>query len=486
MRSLHQVMLFVFAVLSTLASCKDESDVGPPSENAQNGGAQQSHNIAGTSVNYVAADPAIYKPGQVADWAKNKDLKKIREHAWRLWGGITARTGQQYPSSGECAEKADLPVWDTWYGEAETFQRPATCLAGEHCRGFHLPRQAGGAQVLSFNKYSVEFLDWVDKNKFYDERTFIKINQQMDKDNTPVADRIIDAIPPDSATMLKPTFWVVPRDKPVMMPYWKGPHLDINGTLTPDHPVVSTWTRFVLYDPTGKADPNKAYPVKILGPNGFVNRMVKPDKIVDADDFYAVPLTEADVDYIKSGNIFTIGGVDVNDLKPCDLALLVGMHVTTAEFNNWTWQTFWWSPFPEDTNQPTVKAPFTHFNVATAYYFDDSNKQPQIAFNPYLEPPIEGPIFMNPQDHGSHSNCMTCHHAAAYPTTNRSSNPANMLLGNYQATGTITGGEQWFKGRVKTRFMWGMLMEAQMQGCTLQPNKTYRCKGDDDKTALQE
>lgn len=422
------------------------------------------HLVSGTSVEYVTANPAIYKPKQVAQWAQDKDLIKIRDHAWRLWGGITALTNQTYPSTGECTNQAKLATWDTWYSEAETFQRESTCIDNKSCREFHLPRQAGGAEVLSFNKYSREFLDWVNTNKFYDEQTFIDMNKSMTINNTPIIDRMINATPLPSATMLKPTFWVVKKNQPVMIPYWKGPHLDITGTLTAKRPVASTWTQFVLYDPTGKADPNKQYPVKILGPNGFEERMVKPDKVVTANDFYALPLTQSDVDYIKAGNIFTIGGLNTQDIEACDLALLVGMHVTSAEFKNWTWQTFWWSPFPDDNNQPTVKAPFTHFNVATAYYFDTPENKPHIAFNPYLETPIEGPIFMDPSDHGSRSNCMTCHHAAAYPTINRTANPANMLLGSYQSTGKITGDEQWFKGRVKTRFMWGMLMEAQMQG----------------------
>lgn len=426
--------------------------------------AMQLHQMAGVEINYVAPPPDIYQPTKVPEWAKERDLKSIREHAWRIWGGITERTGQAYPAKSECVAQADLAVWDTWYSEAETFQRETKCEDGQACREFHIPRQTGGTEVLSFNKYSQEFLTWVDQNAFYDESTFIEMNKEMTKNNTPTKDRIIGAIPPDSATMLKPTFWVVKSDEPAMMPYWEGPHLDINGTLNPDRPVVSTWTSFVLFDPTGEADPNKKYPVEILGPNGIEKHMVKPKKVVNAADFYAVPLTQSDVDYIKNGNIFTIGGLAPDQLAPCDLALLVGMHVTTAEFDNWTWQTFWWSPFPEDSNQPTVKPPFTHFNVATAYYFDDAAGNPHIAFNPYLEPPIEGPIFMNPSDHGSHSNCMTCHHAAAYPTPNRSANPGEMLQGAYKATGEITGAEQWFGDRVKTRFMWGMLMEAQMQG----------------------
>ena len=145
-----------------------------------------------------------------------------------------------------------------------------------------------------------------------------------------------------------------------MIPYWKGPlsPVSTDNSTTPRHPVVQTWKNFVLYDPTGKEDPTQARPVTIYGLDGPEVKMVVPDKVVTLDEFYSIPLTEGDVEYIQGANIFTIGGVKTSQIQPCDVAVLVGMHISTAEVTNWVWQTMYWNPFPSDNNQPTVTGPF--------------------------------------------------------------------------------------------------------------------------------
>ena len=170
------------------------------------------------------------------------------------------------------------------------------------------------------------------------------------------------------------------------------------------------------------------------------------------------------MDFVKAGNVFIINGVPVAELEAGDLALMVAHHVTTAEFGNWTWQSFWWSPDPSRQAPPTVPAPFDNYDLTLAYYMLGPDGEPHISMNPFLEPPDEGPIFMNPSQLGAKSNCMTCHHVAAFPTLNRESNPATMLLGSYVATGEISGTEQYFTDRVKSRFMWGMVNFNQQQG----------------------
>ena len=36
-----------------------------------------------------------------------------------------------------------------------------------------------------------------------------------------------------------------------------------------------------------------------------------------------------------------------------DVAILVAMHVSTRETARWTWQTFWWTPTPENPHAPS-------------------------------------------------------------------------------------------------------------------------------------
>lgn len=404
-----------------------------------------------------------------------KDLSAVRAHGWKLWGALTDMTSEEYvPGKQACGVSQNLAAFDTWYGEEEIFRTPIFCPDGKPCgegsipsHYWHTPRQAGGAQVLSFNKYSTEFVDWVDDNQLYDPATLDGWNKQLNADGTPNVDRTVDHFidpPQPVSTMLKPTFWVLKKDEPMMIPYWYGPLNPVSpaNSDTPRHPTAVTWKNFVLYDPTGKADPTAPREVTIYGLEGPEKHMVVPKKVVTADEFYALPLTAEDVKFIQGANIFTIGGVDVTEIEPCDIAVLVGMHVTTAEVKNWTWQTFYWNPFPSDTSQPTVEGPFRNFDMATAYYFDGSDGEPHIAYNPYLEPPITGPTFMNPMTmYGADSNCMSCHHAAGYPTINGTTNPGTMLQGSYFAKGPVTGSEQWFNNRIQTTFMWGLVMSMQ-------------------------
>lgn len=429
---------------------------------------------------YVPADSEYYATTPQEQQAlqqaiDHRDLETIRDHGWKLWGSITQLTSQTaQPGAAECGVNSNIAVFDTWYGEEEIYRTPIFCPDGKPCaegsiptRYWHTPRQSGGAQLLSFNKYNTEFVDWVNHYKLYDPATLTAWNEQLTADNVATAERSIDRFvepPAATATMLKPTYWLLKRNQPMMVPYWKGPlsPVSLENTDTPRHPVVETWKNFVLYDPTGKADPTIPRPVVVYGVNGPEKKMVVPDKVVSLEDFYSIPLSEKDVKYIQGANIFTIGGINVKEIEPCDVAVLVGMHVTTAEVKNWVWQTMYWNPFPDDHHQPGVSGPFRNFDMATAYFFNDASGKPHIAYNPYLEPPITGPTFMNPMTmYGADSNCMSCHHAAAFPTMNGDSSPAVMLQGSYIANGEVSGAEQWFENRIKTTFMWSMVMSVQ-------------------------
>ena len=425
-------------------------------------------------ITYVPADPNAYVPGKtIQEWADTFQDDKIRGHSFQLWAAITARTGQIYSvkDSTGTTTSVDLAVFDTWFDEFEVFDsQPTNCAPPDSCkqaRHYHQARQtatgapSGGAEVISFNKYSIEFKDYVEKYHYNEKQTLVALNQKFIRDNTPLEKRTTEGVA-DQATMLKPSFWVIKRDRPTPMPYWKGTGDTIAGTTDPDRPVVATWEQIVVVDPTGKAKPGEPYTVPLLTKNGFIQKTYKDYKILGVDQFYAVPLSQSDVDYIRAGKVFNVWGLKSANIEVGDLALLVAMHVTTAETGPWTWQTFFWRPDAVADSPASVKGPFRYFDTVETYYFMNKDGTPKIGFNPYLETPIEGPIFMNPQTmRGSHSNCMTCHHAAAFPTMNQDPSPAFMLQGSYVGTGTITGKEQWFKNRVKTHFMWGMVLQNQ-------------------------
>ena len=88
-----------------------------------------------------------------------------------------------------------------------------------------------------------------------------------------------------------------------------------------------------------------------------------------------------------------------------DIAILVAMHVSGREIARWTWQTFWWSPAPDDPQAPSsatiaslrpdqLRGAARNYAMALAYtmlspeqpYVGGQNNAPTVyAYNPWLE-----------------------------------------------------------------------------------------------------
>ena len=303
---------------------------------------------------YVSADPSAFVDNAVvAGWARRFDESAVRDHAYRLWAAITAPTGEMISVVDPRGRRVTAPAatFETWFDEFEVFHVEPAALAAcaGPCAGAHFlhkPRQKpGAASVVSYNKYSAEFADYIDRNHYWGGETLSDLNAGFDRARTPLAGRIVPAAPPPHAVMLKPSYWIVKADRPSAMPYWKGPGLDVAGTTDMTTPVPTTWTEFVVVDPTGAGRAGVPATIEAPTPEGSRPVATAGAPVVGLDRFYWFPLSEKDVCFLKAGNVFIVGGVALKDLEPGDLALLVGMHVTTNEdVENWTWQTFWWRP----------------------------------------------------------------------------------------------------------------------------------------------
>lgn len=409
-------------------------------------------------------------------WFEERQDELIDAHGFRILASITKPSGQYFEFDEDTLERRivdepgegrlPIPRFDTWYGEKEVFDVPGATPPPSGVLPLHPPAQ-GGSEVTTFNKYNLAFHDYVHEHAYNDPDTLIELNAKFDRERTPLAERRTED-PPLSGIVLKPTYWAVKRGQVSALPYWKGPADTIAGTVNPHIPTDRTWTQIVLVNDTGEQVPLTEREITVYAKSGPETIKVAPLKAVTVDDFYAIPLSQADIDWVQGpGNVFQWGGISPKDLEPGDYALLVGMHVTTVEWSKWTWQTIWWAPDATAARAAGLPDPWSNYDMRTAYYFDDADGSPRIAFNPHLETPINGPTFMNPTDRGAASNCMSCHHAAAFPTVSGDPNPANMLEGSYVATGAVSGEEQWMEGRTKTNFMWGMVVG-------LQPTEQYR------------
>jgi hypothetical protein len=144
-----------------------------------------------------------------------------------------------------------------------------------------------------------------------------------------------------------------------------------------------------------------------------------------------------------------------------DIMLMVGMHVTTKEIDDWVWATFWWHDRPDvgvyATERPaSVTGRWRNYLMAAAYDLEspkESDNTPVIAFNPYLEAGFRNGIL---------SNCMNCHNRASW----RANWPVSPPPDNRRFLPIFRGqpaanDPSFAPGKVRTDFLWSIPMRAQ-------------------------
>jgi hypothetical protein len=370
----------------------------------------------------------------VNEWASKDDQTAIRKHGWALWQGITSIT----PAS------QGWPVFDTWYTDTEVEAgKPnspkaslfrATRTSGRpthHFEGFEQFHHAkaqdkksalrklvigtapGGLQVIGFNKFNDDYANFVWNNN-YNTATGLWAVQNSWKVGTPAAQRVITPFP-NTSTSLKPVYQVVngpAHNKGVtLLPYWLGDlSTGPSNSNNQANPTFGTWNQCVAVYTTSAAPASQVVQTCPSGKpaSGFVN----------VKDFFNFELN-AD----EAKGICTLQP----DVQPCpvkagDFAVLVAMHMTTREDDNWTWQTFWWNynqPFPYGGPPASIPKPFNNYAMCTAYSMttDPANSlsgKNVLCYNPYLETGLPGVV-------GTQSNCMSCHNTAGY-----GNNPNNL------------------------------------------------------------
>ena len=245
--------------------------------------------------------------------------------------------------------------------------------------------------------------------------------------------------------------------------FWSG--VNVYASTNLNNPEPATWRQCVIIDPTGKLKPGE----KVVMPCNAETGKAWP--VVALDRFYFVKLDSAEAANFsqfaeESGDDMGQGNAtDTTSLqdmvKAGNIALLTAMHVTGKEIVNWTWQTFWWSPNPDDpifgNDRPrTLPAPWSNYNMNTAYYMvtpstAQNGGEPLISYNPYLETNLSGTLTHEVgaakpiQWYGVFSNCMSCHRGAAWQHS------------TYVPNGFVNAGDSvLFKNKAKTDFLWSI------------------------------
>lgn len=365
----------------------------------------------------------------------NADTRAIREHAWAIWAGLTARTPERYNGKR-------LPVFETWFSGSELYDpHPYACEAADarpYARTFEKPLQlhhhGGGLpneQVTGFNRFNKPTTEHVCANQYNLAATLDTLNASFGP-ATPIGDRQIVAFP-RGAMALKPVFTPIAGSGITILPYWDGPTASTNLV----NPTPDTWTQCVAVVPPGTPKPASPAPCSCNG-------TPRTCEVVDLDRMYAFRLTAAELADMSENS--SLAGAP---LKEGDYAALMAMHVTSKEIDRWTWQTFWWTPYPEaspggDFRPASVKREFRNYAMCTAWSMngppESETGTPDVCFNPWLETGLEG-------IDGVQSNCMTCHRMAAWPRADAV----------YRANGYVSPDDPVFANGLKLDFLWSVL-----------------------------
>jgi hypothetical protein len=365
----------------------------------------------------------------INSWIASGNTDAIRGHAWDLWAGLTANSGQM--SGGQ-----ELPIWETWYGSDDVFPPSAPTSAGglmafvaskpRLLRDFVSPHQfhhnvvrgaaaAAGqdtaSQVVSFNKFDPAAATFIAAPQPGPNGQIFSYNKQASLQALNAAwpagasgqTRGTNDFPIE-AMELKPVFKFVKATGLTPQPLWQGPA----GATNPANPTPGTWTTCVLIDPAGTGGIRPATAAEIsqaqnVGPLACKTYLYGPLSL-----FYSFKMTAEEAKAFASAQ----GGSP----SAGDYAVLVAMHVNSKEIPFWTWQTFWWQPGADAPNgfpgtkaglPASVASPWNNYATCANYDQTTTPGGPtmQVCFNPYLETSPGIPV-------GITSNCMSCHGTA--------------------------------------------------------------------------
>lgn len=417
------------------------------------------------------------------------DQASVRRHAWELWASLTS-------PSDSVVDGRRLPIFQTWYSIDEVYN--AKGRAGVDRRAlrhaFAVPTQSaiangarGGAPagLMSFVKLNGATASFIWDNKYYLTPTLAGLNAKFDANRTATVERSIAPFTP-GAMSLKLVFWLIKDPKSpqserglTALPIWDPSYPPPPGGAPPMH---TTWSNAVAVDPAGRHPEGTLVQVNVNGsadkPNMkwaptvslsrfYAHRLTNPQDVADAKVYMTLMSSAA-----GEQERFVTNAGQTPELG--DWIVLLGMHVTTKELGDWTFQTFWWMPEARTgtfgSDRPAfVRAPFDNYLMCTAY----STVSPQgpggalpICFNPYLETDLgatkpytmDGKTFPPDPMAGTRANCQNCHRRAAYPAFDPKV-PGAADFGHVYNDGYRSPNDPYFAKLLKVDFMWSIALK---------------------------
>jgi hypothetical protein len=411
--------------------------------------------------------------------------ESLHRHAWGLWTALTAETG-------EFADGQPLRVFETWAttedllaaaaadsttgaGVVSSLRPPLRPISQLQLRARATMRYPGESEleqtpaterIVGFTKYDPTAAQHI-------------VEQQLLKRTA--LDALLTGgavqVPPfpTSAIVVKSLFQLAKATALVDGRYyalkvWQGPPTPADA-ITPDQ-----WTASVWLDLGGDGEGGGA--IDSLPSADGSSRTAATTYPISSLIHYRLNAADA-----AAFNASQPGG----GAEPGDYALLVAMHVAGREIARWTWQTFWWTPAPDEPPAPSsaavaalrpdqLQGPARHYAMAVAYsmlspeqpYTAGGNHAPAVyAYNPWLEARLgpadlpdsqpglapDGTAAAN--NHGVESNCMSCHAQATY-------NPGQLATApRFTGARYVDLGDPRFVGTLQTEFLWALARHAQ-------------------------
>lgn len=408
----------------------------------------------------------------INEWIYRNDPQAINEHAWGIWAGLTQVGGQ--------VDGTPIRAFETWATPSNMIFRIGSGLEmqeeGTPQRRLDLmrPRQLanqapivaaaardGDTGIFVSVAYNPPAAKHAITNRLFLQKT---LNAYLANGYTEIPDF------PNNAITIKPVFKVVPANVPggiYTMPGWPG--TPVPAKTFPE----SAWNACVYIDVNGSGPGGSSIDV------GCGNR--NATNTFYANNFIYSTISAADAAYLTE----QLG----SSVSPGDLAILVGMHVTTREILRWTWQTFWWTAdptAPEAPSSSTIAAarPLSALDEGASHYamtapynmvapaqpVDDGRNigAAVIGYNPHLEAGFDPGTFqivrtINADNlnnitnrYGVETNCMTCHGLAMYDSTVDYSVEGNREK-PYAADFYLSRNDSVSAGKLQLDFSWSIL-----------------------------
>lgn len=402
------------------------------------------------------------------------DMASIASHGWALWEALSSPTDTPIPGF------TGARLFNTWMSpEAiRSAESSASLTAGTPSLTFTAPGQFSRIKgegpaplVLGVENANPSPLEFISESVAYSPTAAQHAAQYTLFKKSSLASYLVSGqigqVPdfPNDAMVVKPVYTPIVGDALVTIPAWPG-------TPVPAKAFPSDqWGECVYVDPKNQGRGDGSIDVGCTGPT--------PQTTYNVKDFIA--LTSSTTQKVTASQ--SDGTSKEFDLQSGDSMILMGMHVSTREIDQWTWQTFWWTPTPTAPHLPSsatiashqsssLTAPASNYAMALAYSMVEPAQPtiggknvgtPVIAYNPHLEAPFNANVFNVHRPingaldlkYGVQSNCMTCHAMAHYAKSGKGTG-----LG-YGTDFYIGRDDPAFIDTVQTDFLWSIPDDAQ-------------------------